>query len=699
MKNIDNIILNSLRLINYDRTKHITEQIAPNLRYPQAPPLSMSKMIDLSSVQKPGREAVSNENIPFMTLKSIVSNKNIYLPVRKVELEEKPIFPNITTLDLNQKIKIKKTKNVALINPRIIKNLSSNEEYNQEIAEKYFGSQCLKLSGRHPKYSVGYYSKLDYYTDDGGNQCAPIPYKTITNKSSEIDVWQNDLSKPVTLKNGNTIQKSKLKYPQGCKPISYDFCLRFSWQNLNSLGSQNQGVLEFEKSEGSLETQKVNYETYRGCISDEWFPWTNRFVGYLNKDEFKTSLDSAGVKQYTKCIAKGYSDTGVNIIEDYLKSYNLQSGIKTLLPVQYNKVEQFTLENAIKESTGGDFNIKGDYVDYTIDLKQWFTWGDKDYKTYQSSVDVNFADYLKGVENEKGDFYEEWLENVYGTADPKTGERSGVGLEGLEDMITSEKTLTALTVKWDDIRKKTLGPNGDNTSKLLLVISEEYNKEKKKIKPNEIVLSFLENQWNQILEISRIYANKSSNWRSINDFTLYYLEDIFGITDKIGGNTGVAVNNSFSLRNDVTSPEDFINNVSMFNNKKTTNLPGFGVLKDTKTLMEYNKIPLVIPVDYKTYNKNNINPVTIEDLENRGESEGFKNGFLYKNQTVQIGNDNLSVNNFTYSSLLSPSTETKTNENKGELTDDDYKKIIEQWETYDKTIGDALNKTIVIIGR
>ena len=55
-----------------------------------------------------------------------------------------------------------KTKRVALINPRIIKNLSSNEEYNQEIAEKYFGSQCLKLSGRHPKYSVGYYSKLDY---------------------------------------------------------------------------------------------------------------------------------------------------------------------------------------------------------------------------------------------------------------------------------------------------------------------------------------------------------------------------------------------------------------------------------------------------------------------------------------------------------------------------------------------------------
>jgi hypothetical protein len=211
-------------------------------------------------------------------------------------------------------------------------------------------------------------------------------------------------------------------------------------------------------------------------------------------------------------------------------------------------------------------------------------------------------------------------------------------------------------------------------------------------------LSFLENQWNQILEISRIYANKGSN-RSINDFTLYYLEDIFGITDKKGGNTGFAVTNPIpSLSNVSNTVKGFIEAAAL-EKKKTTNLPGFGVLKDTKTLMEYNKIPLVIPVDYKTYNKNNINPVTIEDLENRGESEGFKNGFLYKDQKVQIGNDNLSVNNFTYSSLLSSSTETKTNENKGELTDDDYKAIIKQWETYDNTIGNALNKTIVIIGR
>jgi hypothetical protein len=688
MKNVDNIILNSLRLISYDRSKHVTEQIAPTRSYKLDKPI-----IDLTPTQKPGRETVSEEKIPFITLKSIVSNKDIYLPVRKVEVEEeeKPVFPSTSIIpkskfDFDPKIKIKKTKKVALIKPKILKNISSNEEYNQEIAEKYFGSQCLKLSGRHPKYDVGYYRKLDYYIDDSGNQCTPIPYKTITNKSSEIDVWQTDLSKPVTLKNGNTIQKSKLKYPQGCKPISYDFCLRFSWQNLNSLGSQNQGVLEFEKSEGSLKTQKVNYETYRGCISDEWFPWTNRFVGYLNKDKFKTSSDSAGVKQYTKCIAKGYSDTGVNIIEDHLKSYNLQSGIKTLLPIQYNEVEQFTLESAIKESTGSDYNIKGKYVDYKIDLNQWFTFGDKDYKTYESSVDVNFTDYLKGVE-EKGDFYEEWLNNLYGKVDPKTGKRVGVGVEFVEKMINDEKTLTSLTVKWDDITKKYLGPNKDNTSELLLIISEEYNKEKKKTRPNELVLSFLENKWNQILEISKIYASKTSN-KSINDFTLHYLEDIFGITNKEGDHAGFSINDFFS------SPLD------MFNKKEKEIKPkGFGVLKDNKTLMEYNKIPLMIPVDYKTYNKKNINPVTIEDLENRGISEGFKNGFLYKDQKVQIGGENLEVNRFLYSTLLSSSTETKTNENKGEMTDDDYKVLIKQWETYDKTIGDALNKTIVIIGR
>lgn len=726
MKNIDDLILNSLKLINYDRSKHITEQSA--LKKPISPiklqtpfglntysgipgldqyNIDFTKNVKFPQLQKPGKEDSDNENdLPYVTLKSVVNNQDIYLPQKNIILDKKT------------------KKTLSIIGQKVLKKVSSSEPYNQEIAEGYFGSQCLKLSGRHPKYDAGYFSRLDYYIDNSGVQCAPIPYKVVTQQVTkkgqkpttvETEVFQIDLPKPVTLKNGNTIQKSKFKYPSGCKPISYDFCLRFSWQNLHAVGSQDSGSLEFEQtfsdpnlstgSAGGFENVTQTKKTYRGCVSDEWFPWTNSFIGYLDKNEIKVSTDSAGVKQYTKCIRSGYSNTGVNLMEDYLKSYNLQSGVGTLNPISYDKTLKFPLSEAIKKATGEDFKIKANYIKYTIDLNQWFTFGADDYKNYNTNVNTNFQDYVNSVESKK-DIYSKYLEDLYGL---ETKDESGktltdkeVGIQGLEDMLNKEKTLSGLNTKYEDMRAK----NADDPIGYLTKLSDDYNAEKKKPKPNDVVTSFIENEWNSILMQSSFAANQIYNTLTnsslkTDDFTIMYLAKVFGVVD----------NNNKDIQFIVTGKQqidDFFGGLGhIFKNEKNQNMLGTGVLKpevlDQKIWGEVSKYPLMIPNDYNQggINTKNIKPVTLLDANTRGKSEGIKNGFLYQIQDVtNDSGSSVVMTEFLYKNIKVSTAEVESDSGKGgEMSEEELEKLVKSWEHYDQMISDVITKTIVMVGR
>ena len=750
MKNIDNIILNSLRLINYDRTKHITEQFSYKKNkgniilevdsdgFEPYHVQQMEKSVRDDRLSKeraeeiakyaanpiltPGIESTDNENdIPYVTYKSVVNGKNIYLPQKSVdpsyiaflkkikysfELFNPFDDPNTT---LSTKLKILENK--------VIKEITTSEPFNQEIAENYFGSQCLKLSGKHPKYDVGYVKELDYYVDDSGSQCSPIPHKTITKNSvgkdgkstttTEVDVFQLDLPKPVTLKNGNNIQKSKFKYPKGCNPMGYKFCLVFSWKSLYANGSQDLSVLEFEESSGSpsimvgsagVELSNQVKTTYRGCITDEWYPWTNSFVGYLNKSNFKIGTDSAGKKQYTKCVRNGYSTTGVNLIEDYLSKYNFQSGVKTLDFVDNNKVLQFTLPEAIKKSTGSDFKISGNYIDYTVDLNQWFTWGSKDYKTYKADMNINFQDYLNNVDEERG-LYDDYLGDLYGVEKKdKNGKilvDNEFGVKGLDQMLNDEKTLAALNAKWDDIASK-----GDYYS-ILIKISDDYSEENNKPKKNNLVLSYLESKWNKTLSDSRfessiIYSQKIKEYKTIDQFTILYL-NYFGIVDATNKNV-----------NDTIDPNPLKSGLESIFRQNKPNKIGYGVLPlEIYENQEINQIsntyPLMVPSDYSKYTKK-AKPVTILDAKDRAKLEGPTNGFKYQDQAIDIeGVSKMVSNQYTYQSIVNSLPNTINSEEKnqegGETTPEQLEIILASYKKYDEDISKVINNTIILIGR
>lgn len=805
MNNIDEVIKKSLSLISYDRSKHITEQSylkKNNLfevdmdGYEPYHVQQMEKEVERDRLVKqrekerlkyvknpivrPTKETTDNENdIPYLTLHSVVNNKNIYLPQKSIFVPEKPqkSFKDIIS-DLNKTMGVNrfqgfvktpnfyqdyfskfnedlakiKEKEVKILENKIIKKITSSEPFNQEIAENYFGSQCLKLSGRHPKYDVGYVKELDYYIDGSGEQCFPIPQKTIVKQdgktNTEVNVYQLDLPKPITLKNGNNIQKSKYKYKNGCRPVDYQFCLTWSWKSLHSNGSQEDGVLEFEEisvdenapttgSAGGFEPSKTTKTEYRGCITDEWFPWTNSFVGYLKKSDFKIDTDSSGKKQYTKCVRNGYTTTGVNLVEDYLTKYNLQSGIKTLNVVPYDNVLKFTLPEAIKKSTGKDFKLSGNYFNYTVDNHYWFSWGSDDYKNFNKGININFQDYLNNVEEEK-DIYDSYLKDLYGIE--TKGEKGEIltdkemGIQNLEKMMDDTKTLSALKAKWNEIMT-TFGTEGDYIS-ILIKLSDDYNTEKSKPKANDLILSYLEDLWNTTLTMARMVAYQSfidlskSGSDTEDEFTILYLAKIFGIYDKNNEKVMSLISGKLDLFDYIDQGLEVGKEVG-----KTFKEIGKGILRtlipkelkgavgnsldkdevkseyrdvlDPKIWSEISKYPLLLPNDFNDGGKNtkNVKPITIEDATTRAKSEGPKNGFLYKEQKVLLeGSNKELINNYKYSNIVSNLSNTdQSSEDKGPKTDEEMLKIqealLKTYEEYEKKLSEILSNTITLIGR
>jgi hypothetical protein len=233
--------------------------------------------------------------------------------------------------------------------------------YNEAKAVEYFGVQCMKLSGRYPTYSVGYSEEWDYYVSTSTNErCKPkkIKYVHNTDKNKVDLVLQNKLSKPITLKNGKSYGYTKFTYDADCKPIDYNVCLRYSWQTLFSLGVNNNSILKFKKENAQYKTNV----TYVGCMTDNWFPWYNRFVGYIEDNKSRVTDSDSGLVNANKCFKSGVlqSDySGVVTVENILRSKGIgtdswDNPTKALTPKDMGlNLQEFNL----KGNLGVDWNL------------------------------------------------------------------------------------------------------------------------------------------------------------------------------------------------------------------------------------------------------------------------------------------------------------------------------------------------------
>jgi hypothetical protein len=242
--------------------------------------------------------------------------------------------------------------------------------YNESKAIEYFGVQCMKLSGRYPTYSVGYSEEWDYYVSSSNERCKPKKIKTVNNTDkNKVDlVLQNKLSKPITLKNGKSYGYTKLTYDKDCKPIDYNVCLRYSWQTVFSLGVNNNSVLKFKKE---YQKDKINF-TYAGCMTDNWFPWYNRFVGYIEEKDSKVRDSDSGLINANKCVKPGVisSDySGVVTVENLLRDKGLGTDSwdnppKALTPKDMGlNLQEFKLKGNLDVDWNVLFTKKQDFYD------------------------------------------------------------------------------------------------------------------------------------------------------------------------------------------------------------------------------------------------------------------------------------------------------------------------------------------------
>lgn len=720
MNNLNEIIDKSLGLINYNRSKHITEQVIPK---------KMETPFSLDIGKLKSKYLSDKDDSPFLTLKSVVKNQDIYIPLIKVKTKTpetdflkglQPKYGKIDTL-FPKDLKSFYYEKTTYEKPKIVKTVNGIEPFNRQLAEQYFGSQCMKLSGKHPTYNVGYSKELDYFIDDSGRRCVPIPYKTTESSVSDIktkktkisvvETYQLDLPKSVKLKNGNTIQKSKFKYEKSCKNLTYDECLKVSWDNLFSFNTQNQGVYEIEiETQSSVEpsvNSKTNKKTYIGCISDEWFPWYNYFVGYIEKSQYKVLTDSAGIKQGTKCLSKNVTNSGVNKMESYLG--NLSSKVTTLDLKTGNSVENFPMDSALMKSIGKDYRINTKYYDYTVDLNQWFTFGEKDYYKGYAGIDKTLTDYINTQNNELN-INDSYLKNFYGFTSSEilpqaflnksvTNElRFGVG-GGEEQFLRDERTLESLILKHDEVQTK----YENNIFEYLKFISNEYFKENEKLKPNEVVNDFLVSKWNEILSSYRVieFTDFSSKNKKTPEFSDYKANS--PVVNKSTSITSPSVSNIITGKQ---INEWDINNFTIAYlykkfgviDKENTQVDIIKGQADLNRLTFKSNNPFVVVSDYNNYSTKGIKPLTITDTYLRTKNEGEINGFLYQKQNVNT----VEIENFTYkkltASLLGSSSTDKT-----EISLDDkisaYESQVKEYEIFDKAISDVINKTLVIMGR
>jgi len=417
MKNIDNIILNSLRLINYDRSKHITEQISLPTIGPLGPafdkfkpswmgPQNNKKIFDINKVFPKTPPKVidyeqlgtySDRDFNFTTDPAIWKNTNKSNSLPKESTQNQLI--SIISVAPNETLyQTQEDYNKSKITP--LEWAKFNEPYNESKAINYFGSQCMKLSGRYPKFNVGYSDDWDYYVSSSSNtRCKSKKIKVVTDtdKNKIEFLYQKKLLKPITLKNGSSYNLTKFTYDPDCTPIDYSTCLRYAWQSVFTTGVNNNSVLKFKKDNRTLV----------GCMTDNWFPWYNRFVGYIEEGKSKVKDPYTGIFNTNKCNKPGNEDSnfsGVVKVENILKDSGLGDGSSG--PNPPNALSPFSMGLSLQE-----FNLRGNLsVDWNLIYKSKVDF----YDSLENDLYTqNKATGKYGLDNEWNDKTESYINSVY----------------------------------------------------------------------------------------------------------------------------------------------------------------------------------------------------------------------------------------------------------------------------------------------
>jgi hypothetical protein len=256
----------------------------------------------------------------------------------------------------------------------------------------------MKLSGRYPKFNVGYSDDWDYYVSSSSNtRCKAKKIKVITDtdKNKIEYLYQKKLLKPITLKNGSSYNLTKFTYDSDCAPIDYTVCLRYAWQSVFTTGVNNNSVLKFKKGD----------KTYVGCMTDNWFPWYNRFVGYIGEGQSKVKDPYTGIFDINKCNKPGNEDSnfsGVVKVENILRDSGLGTDFWDNPP------------NALSPSSMGlslqEFKLRGNLsVDWNLIYKSKVDF----YDSLEGDLYTKDATGKYGLDNEWNDKTESYISEVY----------------------------------------------------------------------------------------------------------------------------------------------------------------------------------------------------------------------------------------------------------------------------------------------
>jgi len=568
MKNLDKIILESLKLINYKRGEILNEQPPkPNpltmggekspflikkkvldlppkktpvsseiyyyavpssgtvgiasgqlssSRYPKFVPadaffISETDYNNLLKMDERGRYNSINLQSGINSTKTRIENsrKKITSSYDKEEKDPTDYLLTLPSLETNNSIFIYPVENAKKSEYQYgmykykVSNIKKLGSFDSKLAEKFFGRQCRKLSGTHPNYNVGYDPKVDYYVNrNTAAKCYPI---VISQKEVEVDekkgneivtktytersfnVQTNTVTK---LKNGNNIKTSKTKYENGCNPISYDSCLKLSWEMLSTYNNF-QGVFEFtvDRYESSDEIKPIWTRIYRATMTEEWFPWLNTFKGYVELGEDTKNKFGSWVLQR----AETYNGkTGVQIVEDNLKTKNLSSGDYNCNgPFKLNDkygLQQWSYQNFMENSNAK--NIASPTMNYQEEstwylVRNVFTyWNQQNY--------YNVTGTIGDTELVNENPLDNYLNDFYGIGDKKMGSD-----EEFEQFYTT-KDLEALDKKYDDI----FSQKGNNIKSFLGVLAKDYKNElnNKKTKSSSFLELYLKYKWDNTLQ-------------------------------------------------------------------------------------------------------------------------------------------------------------------------------------------------------
>jgi len=590
MNNLDKIIKNNL--LNLVKNKNSTRNFLDEQSTKNSELLIDPAVITIAGVDDKkiipdinDKNYITKSLNNFLMLPSLEINSNfIIYPTKPIINNDRIDFLDNLYTDLSSRYFYNKLFSNNILNFYYkIKNLKYLNNFDKETAEKFFGRQCKKLSGTHPKYDVGYDFKVDYFIDNSGNQCFPNVLKNqIVNSSTNNNLktytkreFNLPIKKSTLLKNGNNINISKNSYPEGCKPIPYDYCLSFSWSQMKEKNNLN-GVYSFTLEKYNVELKSADFfnnnptssvpkeilqstKTYTAVMTEEWFPWFNQFKnidnqGQIYVENYQEQKNTFGTWESTKTSIFKNKPTGVEIIENnYLKDKNLSSG-----DFQYFKSNFINLSNNFEKNNPFS-NLKYKNVE-----SKWY-WVNYDHFNYDKKGTIKNA-------SENPSYYGSLINDFYGLSSSE----DAVGFDTMIEKHYRDQDILSLEKKYDEIKKQK-----KNIRSFLAVIAKDYQIEMNKNVPNELIKDYLGITWN--MEIIK---------KSIEDLTLLELSQ-----------------HKFCIKSDIEFLKSWIIGIVILSNTYEAQ----NITKTTKCLQSIsgqNPLSKPITVYNQPYNSQNFNKYT-----------------------------------------------------------------------------------------